>query len=98
MKKVRVIVKTINSHHQIFVEHNGERTLYAVTDKLSKAKDLVLKAKRELGIARGSRALFPAPSGKKNPTSHATLSGSDLCSGQARRLTYGPSLGRPQLA
>jgi hypothetical protein len=64
MKKARVIVKTVSAHHQIYVEHNGERTLYAVTDKLPMAKDLVLKAKRELGIARGSRALFQAKSGK----------------------------------
>jgi hypothetical protein len=67
MKKARVIVKTVSAHHQIhqiYVEHNGERTLYAVTDKLPMAKDLVLKAKRELGIARGSRALFHAKSGK----------------------------------
>jgi hypothetical protein len=54
MKKARVIVKTTASIHQIYVEHNGERTLYAVTDKLPMAKALVLKAKRELGIARGS--------------------------------------------
>jgi hypothetical protein len=53
MKKPRVIIKTVNNH-QIYVEHNGERTLYAVTDKLKEAKSLVLKAKRELGIARGS--------------------------------------------
>jgi hypothetical protein len=46
------------------VEHNGERTLYAETDKLPMAKDLVQKAKRERGIARGSRALFQAKSGK----------------------------------
>jgi hypothetical protein len=64
MKKARVIIKTVSSHHQIFVENNGESTLYAVTDKLPKAKDLVLKAKRELGIARGSRALFWAKSAK----------------------------------
>jgi hypothetical protein len=64
MKKVRVIVETVSSHHHIFVEHNGERTLYAVTDKLPEAKDLVLKAKRELGIARGSVALLRAKSGK----------------------------------
>jgi hypothetical protein len=62
MKKARVIVKTVNTRHQIYVENNGERTLYAVTDKLPKAKDLVLKAKRELGIARGSRAMFQAKS------------------------------------
>ena len=63
MKKARVIVKTVSAHHQIYVEHNGERTLYAETNKLPMAKDLVLKAKRELGIARGSRALFQAKSG-----------------------------------
>jgi hypothetical protein len=63
MKKARVIVKTTVSIHQIYVEHNGERTLYAETDKLPMAKDLVQKAKRELGIARGSKtagALFQA--------------------------------------
>jgi hypothetical protein len=65
MKKARVIVKTESSRHQIYVvEHDGERTLYAVTDQLPVAKGLVLKAKRELGIARGSRALFQAKSGK----------------------------------
>jgi len=53
MKKPRIIVKIVSSH-QIYVEHNGERTLYAVTDKVKEAKRLVLKAKRELGIARGS--------------------------------------------
>jgi hypothetical protein len=60
MKKARVIIKTTVSSHQIYVEHNGVRTLYAVTNKLPIAKDLVQKAKRELGIARGSRALFQA--------------------------------------
>jgi hypothetical protein len=67
MKKARVIVKTVSSHHQIYVEHNGERTLYAVTDQLPVAKGLVLKAKRELGIARGSKtagAFFQAKSAK----------------------------------
>jgi hypothetical protein len=67
MKKARVIVKTVSAHHQIYVEHNGERTLYAETDKLPMAKDLVQKAKRELGIARGSKtagALFQAKSEK----------------------------------
>ena len=65
MKKTRVIVKSVNTRHKIYVEHNGERTLYAVTDKVAKAKDLVLEAKRELGIARGSKtsgALFQAKS------------------------------------
>jgi hypothetical protein len=37
------------------VDRNGEHTLYAVTDKLPEVKELVLKAKRELGIARGRR-------------------------------------------
>jgi hypothetical protein len=64
MKKVRVIVKTVSSRHQIYLDRNGEHTLYAVTDKLPEAKDLVLKAKRELGIGRGSRALFQAKCGK----------------------------------
>ena len=53
MKKPRVIVQTA-SDHRIYVEQNGERILYAVTDKVKDAKSLVLKAKRELGIARGS--------------------------------------------
>jgi|HubBroStandDraft_3_1064219.scaffolds.fasta_scaffold324716_1 hypothetical protein len=57
MKKVRVIVKTERGRHQIYVDRAGECTLYAVTDKLPEAKDLVLKAKRELGIARGQRSL-----------------------------------------
>jgi hypothetical protein len=64
MKKARVIVQTVSANHQVYVERNGARTLYAVTDKLPEAKDLVLKAKRELGIARGSRALFQAKSKK----------------------------------
>jgi hypothetical protein len=55
IKNVRVIVKTVSAHHRIYVERNGKHTLYAVTDKLPEAKDLVQKAKRELGIARGSR-------------------------------------------
>jgi hypothetical protein len=58
MKKPRVIIKTVSSH-QIYVEHDGERTLYAVTDKLRRAKDLVQKAKRELGTARGGIAKKP---------------------------------------
>jgi hypothetical protein len=64
MGKVRVIVKTVSSRHQIYVDRNGEHTLYAVTDKLPEVKDLVQKAKRELGIARGARALFQAKSAK----------------------------------
>jgi hypothetical protein len=60
MKKVRVIVKTESGQHQIYVDRAGECTLYAVTDKLPEAKDLVLKAKRELGIARGTLALSQA--------------------------------------
>jgi hypothetical protein len=43
MKKARVIVKTVSAHHRIYVEHNGERTLYAETDKLPMAKELVQK-------------------------------------------------------
>jgi hypothetical protein len=53
MKKLRVVVRTVTSH-QIYVERDGEQTLYAVTDTVKKARALVMKAKRELGIARGS--------------------------------------------
>ena len=41
MKKPRVIVQTA-SDHRIYVEQNGERILYAVTDKLKEAKALVV--------------------------------------------------------
>jgi hypothetical protein len=64
MKKARVIVKTVSALHRIYVEHNGERTLYAETDKLPMAKDLVQKAKRELGIARGSKTSRGLVTGK----------------------------------
>ena len=53
MKKPRVVVQTVISH-QIYVERDGERTLYAVTDTVKKARALVRKAKQELGIAKGS--------------------------------------------
>jgi hypothetical protein len=53
MKKLRVVVLTVISH-QIYVERDGERTLYAVTDTVKKARALVRKAKQELGIARAS--------------------------------------------
>jgi hypothetical protein len=53
MKKLRVVVRTVLSH-QIYVERDGERTLYAVTDTVKEARALVMKAKRELGIARAS--------------------------------------------
>jgi hypothetical protein len=65
MKKVRVIVQTVSANHQVYVEQNGARTLYAVTDKLPEAKDLVLKAKRELGIASAARPCFRPNSGSK---------------------------------
>jgi hypothetical protein len=54
MKKPRVVVRTVVNSHQIYVERGGERTLYAVTNTVKEAKALVMKAKRELGIARGS--------------------------------------------
>jgi hypothetical protein len=53
MKKLRVVVRTVISH-QIYVERDGETTLYAVTDTVKKARTLVMKAKQELGIARAS--------------------------------------------
>jgi hypothetical protein len=51
MKKPRVVVETVISH-RIYVEQDGERTLYAVADKVKEARALVRKAKRELGIAK----------------------------------------------
>jgi hypothetical protein len=89
MKKPRVIIQTVSSH-RIYVEHNGERTLYAVTDKLKEAKAFVLKAKRELGIARGSiskpsEARFRSTQRGTICNSHATFSSPDLCTGQGRR-------------
>jgi hypothetical protein len=53
MKKPRVVVRSAISH-QIYVERDGELTLYAVTDTVKKARILVRKAKQELGIARAS--------------------------------------------
>jgi hypothetical protein len=51
MKNPRVVVQTVISH-RIYVERDGERTLYAETDSVKKARALVVKAKRELGIAK----------------------------------------------
>jgi hypothetical protein len=62
MKKPRIVVQTVSSH-RIYVEHNGERTLYAVTEKLREAKVLVQRAKRELGIAKGSGSSRDLPQG-----------------------------------
>jgi len=63
MKKPRVIIETA-SEHRIYVEYSGgQRTLYAMTDKLKEAKALVLKAKSELGIARGSKKIGRLVSG-----------------------------------
>jgi hypothetical protein len=52
MKNPRVVVRT-EIVHKIYVEHDGERTLYAETDTVKKARALVMKAKRELGIVKG---------------------------------------------
>jgi hypothetical protein len=38
--------------HKIYVERDGERTQYAETNTVKKARALVPKAKRELGIAK----------------------------------------------
>jgi len=53
MKKLRVVVRSVISH-QIYVDRDGELTLYAVTDTVKKARALVRKAKQELGIAKGN--------------------------------------------
>jgi hypothetical protein len=52
MKKARVIIKTVTKHHQVYVEQDGERFLYALTSDLEQAKKLVQEAKREFGIGR----------------------------------------------
>jgi hypothetical protein len=62
MKKPRVVVRTVISH-RIYVERDDERTLYAVTDTVKKARALVMKAKRELGIAQ-TDPLPPATDGR----------------------------------
>jgi hypothetical protein len=54
MKKPRIVVRTVVNSHKIYVERDGERTFYAETDTVKKARALVMKAKRELGIARAS--------------------------------------------
>jgi hypothetical protein len=46
MVKARVIIKTVTKH-QIYVEQDGERFLYAQTSDLEEAKKLVQEAKRE---------------------------------------------------
>jgi hypothetical protein len=52
MKKPRVIIETV-VNHRIYVEHSGgERTLYAVTDKLKEAKGL---AKGQAGVGNCER-------------------------------------------
>jgi hypothetical protein len=38
MKKARVIIKTVTKH-QIYVEQDGERFLYALTSDLDEAKE-----------------------------------------------------------
>jgi hypothetical protein len=50
MKRPRVIIKTMSTTRFT----SSITAIYAVTDKLEKAKNLVQKAKPELGIARGS--------------------------------------------
>ena len=51
MKKARVIIKTVTKH-QVYVEQDGERFLYALTSDLEQAKKLVQKAKHEFGISK----------------------------------------------
>ena len=54
MKKPRIVVRTVVNSHKIYVERDGERTFYAETDTVKKARALVVKAKRELGIPKDS--------------------------------------------
>jgi hypothetical protein len=55
MKKTRVIIETVTvtrTSHQIVIERDGERVLYADTQDLDEAMKLKQKAKLELGIGR----------------------------------------------
>jgi hypothetical protein len=51
MKKARVTIETVTTH-QIYVEQDGERFLFALTTDLGEAIKLKQKAKREFGIGR----------------------------------------------
>jgi hypothetical protein len=55
MGKTRVIIETVTAtvtttSHQVLIERDGERVLYADTDDLDQAMKLKQKAKTELGI------------------------------------------------
>jgi hypothetical protein len=55
MGKTRVIIETVTTtvtttSHQVLIERDGERVLYADTDDLDQAMKLKQKAKAELGI------------------------------------------------
>jgi len=80
MKKPRVIIRTAGSH-RIYVEHNGERTVYA------------LKAKRELEIARSSKknleACFRSSQIRKFGSAKRPFSSSDLALVGPGERTYG---------
>ena len=51
MKKARVTIETLTTH-QIYVEQDSERFLYALTTDLGEAIKLKQKAKHEFGIGR----------------------------------------------
>ncbi len=55
MGKTRVIIETVTTtvtttSHQVLIERDGRRVLYAYTDDLDEAMKLKQKAKTELGI------------------------------------------------
>jgi hypothetical protein len=61
MRKTRVIIETTTRNsHQVFIERDGERILYADIDDLEQAMKLKQKLKLELGIGR--------PGKRKNDT------------------------------
>ena len=61
MKKAGVIIKSVTKH-QVYVEQDGERFLYALTSDLEQAKKLIQAAKREFGIGRpGKRSDTDTP-------------------------------------
>jgi hypothetical protein len=62
LKKARVIIKAVTKH-QVYVEQDGERFLYALTFDPEQAKKIVQEAKREFW----NRQATPMRRRGKNP-------------------------------
>ena len=63
LKKARVIIKTVTKH-QVYVEQDGERFLYALTFDLEQAKKIAQEDKREFW---NRQAMTPMRQRGKNP-------------------------------